>query len=136
MEAFRKWTILKSLIPALIVFAAGLVCALVKKNTQDSAQKKERYSVVFFRVYVMLLALWPFFVESTNVVYANGYYSSFPMRYGFVPVFLMLALSAAFMTELCEEILPGKLVLPAMLGLLERGHSDAGPRLHRQRPHR
>ena len=118
MEAFRKWTILKSLLPALIVFAAGLVCALLKRKAPGSGRKNDGYCVPVFRVYVMLLALWPFFVESTNVVYANGYYSSFPMRYGFVPVFLILALSAAFMKEICDEVLPGKLVLPAMLALI------------------
>lgn len=101
MEAFRKWTILKSLASALVVFAAGLFFAVISR--------KSRTRTISFRVYVLLCSLWPFVIESTNVVYANGYYSSFPMRYGFVPVFLILSCSAAFLAELWQQLTPQRL---------------------------
>ena len=82
-ETYRKYRIV---LGSLIPLAGGLL-------SLGAAEKRNRR----FCLYLLFLALTPVVFESVNGIYHNGPYSCYPMRYGFLTVFLMTAAGLALL---------------------------------------
>lgn len=95
MEAYRKREILFSL---LVPFLAA-IASLRKKDTQRK-----------LRVWLLFAAVIPVFIEPVNTLYLNGPYMCFPMRFGYLTAFTLIALGAEKLNELS-----GKKVLSILL---------------------
>ncbi|MGN0621081.1 MAG: YfhO family protein [Porcipelethomonas sp.] len=61
-----------------------------------------RKKIVRYRLAVLMLLLIPVFIDPINKLWHTGSYQSFPMRFGYMTVFVMLSL-AAHLTEFLSE---------------------------------
>ena len=94
MEPWRKYFMMKTLVLPLAIEAACLIFKAVKKlfHRQD-----------FFLLYINLLIIAPVYFETTNHVWHNGGYVCFPMRYGFMLFFTVIAGSYVLLSEILTE---------------------------------
>ena len=94
MEPWRKYFMMKTLVLPLLIEAACLIFKAVKKlfHRQDS-----------FLLYINLVIIAPVYFETTNHVWHNGGYVCFPMRYGFMLIFTVIAGSYALLSEILTE---------------------------------
>ncbi len=84
MEAYRKREILFSLLVPCIAALASL--------RKKDAQRK-------LRTWLLFVAVIPVFIEPVNTLYLNGPYMCFPMRFGYLTAFTLIALGAEKLNE-------------------------------------
>ncbi len=95
MEFFRKWRILGSIsIPLVLIVFLELY----------KWSKGERKSTSAFKLYLLTLCLLPFVCEVVNLMWNNGVYICFPMRYGYIMIFTVLIIAYDAWEQLLELI--------------------------------
>ncbi len=82
LEAFRKVQMLYFVLPVFAVVVMTLVVN-IKKNPD---YKKRNYLLILFNIVIYL----PLVVEVTNIMWNNGPYVCFPVRYGYLIYFTIL----------------------------------------------
>lgn len=103
-EVYRKNRLLCcESVPLLLFFIRTLI----------GFRKKQRNPLMLFSVFLMILAVSPVLFESVNGIFHNGAYSSYPMRYGFVNVFLIIVIGLFSWNQMCP-VNKQKLLEPAV----------------------
>ena len=101
LEYFRKQLMFES------VWVAAALCILFLLFLLLQKKWSRLHS---FYLFLLLSAAGPVLVESINVILADGYYASFPMRYGFLVAFLPIAAAFGLMHEVLRLRNPEKTV--------------------------
>ena len=80
-EPEKKYLMLASMtVPLILILKDGL--PKIFHRTMNSLDR--------FEVYLLVLMVLPVIFESVNAIYHNGPYSMYPMRYGFLMIFVIL----------------------------------------------
>ncbi len=90
LRAGGFWAKLDTTVPVLLCTAAvfaGMIMVLYLRNYWNQG--------IRWLLCMMVLLFLPIFVEPINKIWQTGSYQSFPVRYGYIPVFLGLILCAA-----------------------------------------
>lgn len=83
-----------------VILCTGAIAAAV---AMAFMLRKTRENRVRWTMLMLLLTLIPIFIEPINKMWQTGSYQSFPVRYGYMPVFLGLILLAGCISKLNVE---------------------------------
>lgn len=88
-----------------VIFSTGAVISTILFYIGCSVGHNKKTRVAFL---LLILTLIPVFVEPINKMWQTGNYQAFPVRYGYMPVFLGLALLGWMINEMSDDRLPAQ----------------------------
>lgn len=83
-----------------VIFSTGAVFSTVLLYAGFSNKHNKKTFCVFI---LLVLTLIPVFIEPVNKMWQTGNYQAFPVRYGYIPVFMCLILLGWMMNETAGE---------------------------------
>ena len=83
-------TTLPTMMHAVLVLVIFLVCVM------DGHRREKRANLYLFLLPVLCI---PLYVEPFNLIWHTGSYMSFPSRYGFIPQFVLIAVTAILFSD-------------------------------------
>lgn len=94
------FTTLTTTLPVLLCNA--IILSIVPLVSLNRKIKNKRIKYLFILLFFTVL---PVFIEPINKMWHTGSYQAFPVRYGYIPVFIALILVAIFISERNKDLL-------------------------------